>query len=712
MRHGLASFLTPSSTTASAALIGKFVVSLIVGALVLGTASAQAYVSNETPALPGLLRPFIFIALIILPGACLCFSPPARMLGAWSRLCLSIVLSPLVLFVQFYLLRLLDLPVVALPLVLALVNAPAIYFIFKARREFVLPDAATFVAVIAVLSLPLGFLAYSFHDEAVVVLRAHNWLHADIVYQFLGGKLLPEEMALAGEVTSYPWAGHIYQSILSLTLHTAPSLSFVLTNIVWLLALFGFAALIAKEFGGGRIAQITAPIWVSFAVNPVGLGIRQFGPSLDIGHMVPWGFIMPFFGDTRYSAFLQKYYNFNQMPLAFALFGALIYLAIVERPGFGPKTRAAFMGVVLLCLSIIYPLFLPVGCGVIASRIVAVWFTPDTKVRAYRQSEVAALVIAMAAACALVFPYVEIVLQDRVGDGGPRLDLSLYQIKKVSQAGFALLLPVAAFMLVARRLWPAMQTALLVVGLTAVGLIALHILIHIPNWRGEYKFVMGASVVLTPLLGVAIEPWIVALRKKGRAAAVFAIAAASLAIATPASIGLFTEFDGDPGKKPDLLVDGLDLKYAPSEPLSGALDAIRTQTPTSTLIVFTQKEYYLPTIARRAAFTPYDQFEKLAGISVRINYVLFKIKGYDSKKNAYRVASVTNLYCGADDDARAQALDEMLALARPVAIIINRSREQDLEAWLGNIDRGAAIHEDNGHAVWLVYPAEFDHGGA
>ncbi len=709
LRDCFPAFLTPPSLILSAALIGKLFIFLVVGGLVFGTANAAPYVSNETPALPGLLRPFIFIALIILPGAWIGFSPLARRLDVWMRLCLSVVLSPLVLFAQFYMLRLFGLPVGLLPFILTLINASAGFLIFKARREFVLPDRVTFVATLAVLALPLSFLAYSFHDETVLVLRAHNWLHSDLVYQFLAGKLLPEEMALAGEVTAYPWAAHIYQSILSATLHVAPSLSYALTNIVWLLALFGIAALIAKEFGGGRIAQITAPIWVTFAVNPVGLGIRQVAPLFNIRDIVPWDLILPIFGDPRYTSVLRKYYNFNQMPFAFALLGALTYLAIVERPDFGPKARGALMGAVLISMLVIYPLFLPVGCGIIGARIVAVWFNQDAKARSSRRSEAVALFIAMAVTCTLAFPYLEIILQDRIGGSGPRLDFSMYQIKKVAHTGFALILPVAAFAFVARRLWPGMQTALLVIGLTAVGLIALHIFVHIPNWRGEYKFIMAAAVILTPFVGVAIEPWVAALQKNGRITAVFAVAAASLAIATPSSIRLFTEFGYGPVERPDVFIDGLDLRYAASEPLAGALDTIRTRTPPSTLIVFAQKKYYLPTIARRTAFTPYDQFEALAGVGFPINYMLFSVKGYDTQKSAYRVASVTNLYFGDNDDVRAEALGEMLALARPVAIIINRSTEQDLEAWLGTTNGAAAIHEDDSHAVWLVYPNEFDH---
>ena len=688
------SLVTRAFTSSAVILFRMLVIIVFSGGVMFGIASAQTGAIGETPSLPFLFRPIVFAALLCLPGAWIGFAPPTRALGAWFRLILSFILSPIVLFAQFYALRFIGVSVSALPIVLMLVNAPAAYFIFTSRRQFKFPEWPTTIAALAVLALPLCLLAYSHHDEATRVLRAHNWLHADIVYQFLAGKILPEEMAYVGAVAAYPWTAHVYQAILSATLDLAPSSAFALTNIAWLLALFGCAALTAKELGGGRIAQITAPIWVVFATNPIGLGLRQ---------IIPPGYHSSFFGDLRYTSILRKYYNFNQTPFAFAIVGAMAYLAIVEREGLTPKVRAALLGVVLFSLTLIYPLFLPVGCGIICSRIVAIWFSPDANVHAQRRVEAVSLFLAMFFACVLAFPILQIFLQDRLGAHGPRIDFSLYQIKKVIHTGFALSLPVLAFLFVVRRHWPKIPTALMTTGITALGLIALYIFVEIPNWRNEYKFIMAATVVLAPFVGVAFDAPMPSIRKRGQWLTIAMTVAACLAVVTPASIRLFTQYGRGGDDFPKVYVDGLDLKYAASEPLSGSLDAIRENTPPSTLIISTHRRYYLPTIAQRTAFTNYDLEGNPAGIGLGLNYLLFSVKGYDRSQLPHRMESVTNLYFGADD-ARLNALNDILAFQRPVALIVDRATEQELELWLRRTDGAASVYEDGDYSVWLVEP--------
>ena len=218
---------------------------------------------------------------------------------------------------------------------------------------------------------------------------------------------------------------------------------------------------------------------------------------------------------------------------------------------------------------------------------------------------------------------------------------------------------------------------------------------------------MAGGVVLAPFLGIAVEPWIGALRKNSQIAVIAATAALCLGAALPGAIRLISEYENYEESEqpaPALYVDGLDLRYQASEPLAGALDAIRSNTPRSTLIVATQKDYYLPTIAQRTLFTNYFVSERPSGIGLKLNYLLFYVKGYDQSQIADRKESAENIFYGASDEIRLGALNNILALGRPVAFIVNRATQSETEAWFSGLSSAAAIHEDSGHSVWLVHP--------
>ena len=68
-------------------------------------------------------------------------------------------------------------------------------------------------------------------------------------YMPANGGLLLEEPALAGVRLAYPWGGHVFQSLLSHVLNSPPVYSYIWTNLLWSLLLYGLFVVLARELG-------------------------------------------------------------------------------------------------------------------------------------------------------------------------------------------------------------------------------------------------------------------------------------------------------------------------------------------------------------------------------------------------------------------------------------------------------------------------------
>ena len=188
-----------------------------------------------------------------------------------------------------------------------------------------------------------------------------SWLHADPVYMLVRGDLVPEAPTLAGVRMSYPvWSGLVFETIHSYFVQSPPQSTYVWSNLFLLIAVCGFAAGIAKELGGGRLAQLTAPMFLLIGTNPVGYLLEQVIPF----HKVP-----QIWGDERYTPWVNKFMLFGPMTMGIAMTTAIIYFLV--RPG--PIQRDVFvvLGVLLCGIGLFYPLLFPSACGVFCARALA-----------------------------------------------------------------------------------------------------------------------------------------------------------------------------------------------------------------------------------------------------------------------------------------------------------------------------------------------------
>ena len=159
------------------------------------------------------------VSLLVSPGAWLAFAPPIPQLSFAARLALAGILSPLVVVIQFFALRLSGVPYGPTVWVIAAANAGGLWALrrrwtgeghrLSAPARSTLLNVGLFAVLVACISVPW------FVDHVVRIFNFHAWLHAAIANQFASGRLIPEEPELAGLRLAYPWLGHVYWSVLS-----------------------------------------------------------------------------------------------------------------------------------------------------------------------------------------------------------------------------------------------------------------------------------------------------------------------------------------------------------------------------------------------------------------------------------------------------------------------------------------------------------------
>jgi hypothetical protein len=80
-------------------------------------------------------------------------------------------------------------------------------------------------------------------------------------------------------------------------------------------------------------------------------------------------------------------------------------------------------------------------------------------------------------------------------------------------------------------------------------------------------------------------------------------------------------------------------------------------------------------------------------------------RGYDVRMIEGRIATLQPFFNPGDAVQRETALDRMLALKRPLAIILDTSNDADTVRWLLEQGRGNSIYEGSGRMVWLITPS-------
>lgn len=645
---------------------------------------------------------FVALVLIVLPGAWISFGLALPGTAFWLRFCTGCVLSPLLAVIQFYALRLCGLSFDACVPALALINLPALWFIRKRLRDAHMPRAGDLAISLCVLAIPVACLLLPAILQPVEYpYWLHSWLHSGTMYLLANGQLLPEESHLAGVAQSYPWAAHIFQGLLSRALDLPPAVTYLAFNAVWMLLVTAFVGGLVRELGGGARARVAAWILLWFGVNFVGYFLRWIilDPDWETKHL----FHGELFGDVRYTPWLWKFRFMEHIVFGMAMFAALPhYLMRVWKNGAGVAQDLAVVLLLLTGQVLLYPVLAPAGFGLVSGCALLFFIARWRKREPIPTARFVQLAGILLVSGLIGLAYFKTMLAERhYGTGGlagPR-DMA----RKAAQTVIVALplLIAAAFYL--RGQWRTLPRLAEMLVLGALFSIAFYVGVTLPAPNGEYKHMFTTAICLAPLAGVAVEPLLV---RAGRAWGVVAFVAC-LVLGLPFMIKIYKHWGWPPGGKPALELSHFDLTLAPSVPGASVYVAIREQTPKQTIAVVDAPKLDVTALTRRPMYSFDDEDEMLPGVMILTKELMYLMRGHDRAIVQGRMKTQADLFRG-NDGERAAALEKILALRRPLAILIDAARPGHVQLleWLEHSGRGHAVARDGALTAWLVESVE------
>jgi hypothetical protein len=631
------------------------------------------------------------MVVVLLPGAWVTCGLPLTGVSLGVRLAAGIMLSPVVVFAQFTILRVLGVSFPLTVILLVLLNLPALYFVARRAGNLALPSRRVLWAALAVTAVPMALLAVRFHNPHVRAYYGHGWMHADVIYTLATGDVRPEEPELAGVRLGYPWAGHGYQGVLSHLLDSSPVSSFTWTNVIWLLGIFTLVAATVRALGGGPYAGVAAVAWLAFGVNFVGYIFEGLVPqSVREAY--------PIWGAWRYTPWLRKFYGFDQMALALGLFAALAYFSSRRWPRVSDRDHLVIIGLLLCGLGMLYPILFPAGCAVVGAKAVAIFLT-DREEPPQLASAVVALGLVVLISAAVTFVHLHIVTVDRQGGGLVELD-TLWNIKLKSASSVIALFPLwLGLGFVFPRLWRVQRGPLAVLCIASLGSVLLYVLFHIPNARNEYKYILTAAILLAPFPSLALAPLLGRLHHLR----IPALVALALVLAAPAAHRMQGSWPGIPSDLPPVDATDFALRLEDDHPYEGVARTLRSASPANTVVLAAQTPVHLPTLTGRRLYAPYEN-RQYTGVGLRTDYLLTRVKGYDATLLRSRRADLHALFESTDDAAREDALHRIRAIDRPLAIVVDTQTHEALLTWISGLHRATQLYDGAGLSVWLVAP--------
>ena len=644
----------------------------------------------------------------VLPGAWLAFGLRLRHFGFGIRLLTGVALSPVVLCAQFYALRLAGVSFETTAALLPWLNLPAAYWVVKKFDRDSLSDKKTLLATALVLLVPLGLLVAQWTHPEGRAYSWHAWMHTDIIYMLANGDLVPEEPELSGVRLGYPWLGHVYLALLSYQLNSPPVWTFIWINLVWLVTICGLAAALIGELGGNRFSRITGVIWLFFGVNIVGYVCEQILP-LDESFRL-WG-------DIRYTPWFNKLSVLNHMPFLLGMFLALVYVLLRREPRDLGLGRSAVAGLLAVGIGMAYPIYLPVVCALLGGFLFAV--IADAKLRTtappateHRRADLPytpllALAAATLIAATVTWMFTNAITADRVSATFQLLPSKRETLRKALEALIVTSPLLAGAAVALRKTWRPYRVQVMTLLLGAAASLGCYVVLRIPNYSNEYKFIFTAAICLFPFTALALEPLFHRLR---RAPAIMgrwpAMAIVIVLVALPVKDSMFRDRPGMPDPLPKLDVSGFDLRLAPGEPFARLCDAIRRETPTESILVVATDKLHLPTLTRRRLYAPPQTTKVHPGVDLTSDFILTRARGYDEdlvrSRQALVATLVSELVAAPGGASRSTALAQIQALGRPLVFVVDQQAHGDFLAWLERQQEGRLLVEDTGLVVWLL----------
>jgi hypothetical protein len=633
------------------------------------------------------MKLFLLAAMTILPGSWLTFGISLDELNWRTRLALGAALSPIVLAIQLYLLRILHVDFAPAVLVILFINLPCLILIKRnlPRINFRGFSTAFWVASLILSSLIGLMLTLWVFIPNLRTVSWHALVHADIIYLISRNPFLPEEPDMANIALAAPWLDHVYWSITGWLTDWPPTVIYPISNIIWLIIAFVLAYELASQ--GLGLQNPTALLSVGFTF----IGTNVVGA---VGFLVSgkWEFL----GDIRYTPLLGKYFAFETIPFALALvIGlSLVCALILEK---NTKSLWSLAPILLIALGIVYPILFPVGCLLVAFTMVLLW-KPSSNNSQHVTRIGLLLGIGFLVSLFVFLAYLPAITAER--------SVSTFQFhtldtfKTNTRYAVAALLPFLIFgspFIIRGVLFRRRSTILLT--LAGLGCIGLYLLFGLSNL--EYKFILAATLLLMPLAAGGIEVLVwqsVRLRW-------------ILSAMTPPALALFFAFlifktevhiPDNLANTPKILEDSFWLQLDRKEGDSGWTGAVRRLTPEDTILVLHSSRINIASFANRALFFPgFGDGDAMAGYSVQKDYYFLEQRGYSRVSYDFRSKTVQALYTETDVAKLAEVVSSLLTFHRPIAIHF-LDRDTPSLIWMKQNNIGSQLYSDSKNVIWFI----------
>jgi hypothetical protein len=638
-----------------------------------------------------------FFIIVFLPGAWITFGPLFLSWGFWTRICMGAVLSPLVVCVQFYLIRILGVPFEVTVFLLVVINLPVVILIWKQYKNVQFPSCKILFQWGILFIIPLAcFSGPLLYWPQWRLFCGHPWMHADITYTFANGELVPKDPVLSGVVLSYPWVGHLYQAILSYLIDSPPISSYRWTNLLWLILILQVNTGLVKKLGGNRFAAMSSMIWLLFGINIFGYLLSQILPDEIVNTVSIWG-------DYRYTPWLLKFCHFNPMPFAMGFFICITYLMVEKWQKEHVWKRSLLLFLFIISLGLVYPVYLAPAYGVVFAAIVAALF--DKEMRQQFMYWRYFLLVGFAVFLGTIISkyYLNFVTQDSY----KATMLSITELRGVVRKSLEIIIVTFPLLCLLASIFinslKAKKFTTLVLVLGAFSSFILCAFLHIPYFSNEYKFMFTAGICLAPFAGISMQN---VEKYLGRWKITF-LFFLSIFLAWPFFHKIYRNpFPQEPERLLRLDISEFNLRLDKNETFSKIADKIREETPLDTVLVIDKATFHVPTIVQRKLFAPPNEVTHTDGLALTYETYLQGVRGYDDKLIKQRQIILAGLFDQQNANLRMESLECLLEMRKPIGIVIEQNRHQNLLSWLKKNKIGTCIYTDDRYLLWLIMPGQ------
>jgi len=487
---------------------------------------------------------------------------------------------------------------------------------------------------------------------------------------------------------AYPWAGHVVQAISSYVLGLTPNASFIWTNLIWLACAFGVVVAITRELGGGRLAQMLSVVWLAFGVNSVGYWGKSFAPAW-LGAQRP-----TLWGDPRFTPWLLKFTVFEQNVFGIGLFAVLLFFLYPTSRN--RELSSLLLPVVLLLGSLVvfYPILFPAGALAICMYILIIGLFPNRgSSRAW--DHICGLALIVIAMGGFGLTYLDFVTVDRVTGTAFQLSPAL-KVAGKSIGSTLTLLPfwVAVVVLWERTTTMTPRTTFFLVG-TGLGCVGLYVVLYIPNYQNEYKYIFTAAIPLAPFAAVLSERGV---KRLGRLRLPLIALGALLLMSQ--SFQDIRNSRGSNQMVPRTDTRKFELALTSPEDLAAVTASVRRTTPVNSILVTREVSINLVTLTGRATYVPHT-LDTIQGYGMTADYFLKSVRGYEAEEIDTRRAVIGELFDGAPD-ARDRALLRIQGLQRPIVIIASEDTEPALVSWVRSYPGVQEVSVAGSFGAWII----------